>query len=307
MATAHLPPPGDEGIRVPTSLSEVAQVTLLLPDSVDRPLWKSLLLNLRDRLFTPNLPPLRLTSTPIDVITPVGRILETPWYRTIFSNLGDIVAPESLPPLVLESRPVDVGELVSDRMSRPWWSSLIHSVGDVLSSETLPPLQLESRPAEVEELIGDRMNTPWWRSLMRSLADAASPDQRPALELTSAPLNPGISSVGLVLPHWSSLLETPKATSSKPNSTPSQDNVLDLPQRQAPAPLPITPPKPVPASEAKLLPVPLAALQVDADELYPLVHQFKDSLARSRRREIIWVSFISVEAMVLLCRYLGLF
>ena len=310
MATAYIPTPDDEHIQAAASVppSEVAQVTLLLPESVDRPLWKSLLLNIRDRLFPPSVPPIRLTSTPIDVITPVGTILQTPWYRTILSNVGDIIAPESLPPLVLESRPVDVGELVSDRMSRPWWSSLLRSVGDALSSETLPPLQLESSPAEVEELIGDRMSKAWWRSLLQSLAEASSRDDQPPLELTSAPLNPGISSVGLVLPHWSSLLETSSTNSPKPGPTSSQGNVVDLPQRQVPAPAPSAPRNPLPSSEeTKLLPVPLAALQVDVDELYPLVHQFKDSLARSRRREIIWVSCISIEGIVLLCRYLGLF
>jgi hypothetical protein len=310
MATAYLPPQGDEDqdTNAPSGDAvELSPITLVVPETLDRPLWKSLLLNVRDRAFPPNVPPVRLTSTPVDVITPVGRMLATPWYRTILSNIGDIVAPESLPPLVLESRPVDVGELVSDRMSRPWWSSLLHSVGDALSSENLPPLELESAPAEIEELIGDRMSKSWWRSLLRSLADAVSKDDQPPLELTSAPLNPGISSVGLVLPHWSSLLETPKLISPPAESIPSQVKVRELPLTPA-RPQVETPQKLVTAPETKkILPVPLAALQVDADELYPLVHQFQDSLARSRRREIVWVSFISIEAIVLLCRYLGLF
>jgi len=305
MATAYLPPQDDayqsrEPGPVVTVLDH-SSITLLAPEALTRPLWKSLLLNLRDRAFPPNLPPLQLTSTPIDVITPVGRMLGTPWYRTIFSNLGDVLSPENLPPLQLESRPIDVGELVSDRMSSPWWSSLLRSVGDSLSSEALPPLQLESRPAEVEELIGDRMSKAWWRTILRSISDAITKDEDSELQVTSAPLNPGISSVGLVLPLWSSLIPL----------SPEKASVSQLPAASQVARENVSSPAPArpqisEAQVSKMLPVPLASIQVDADQLYPLVHQFKDSLARSRRREILWVSAISVEAIVLLCRYLGL-
>src|SRR5437868_15364502 len=107
MATAYLPPQDNDDQRNRAhalhSFIDASPITLILPDTLYRPLWKSLLLSMRDRVFPPNIPPLRLTSTPVDVITPVGRMLATPWYRTILSNIGDIVAPESLPPLVLES------------------------------------------------------------------------------------------------------------------------------------------------------------------------------------------------------------
>jgi len=310
MATAYLPPQDDsyqpENSAPREASDEAYSITLLVPDSLSRPLWKSLLLNLRDRIFPVSFPPLRLTSSPVDVITPVGRLLGTPWYRTIFSNLGEVLAPESLPPLQLESRPVDVGELVSDQMSRPWWTSLMRSIGDSLNSESLPPLQLESTPIEVEELISDRMSKSWWRSLVQTLSEAASREDPPALPLTSTPVNPGISSFGLVLPHWSSLLATPKGTSiTVPLEAPSPKlDIREIVPSATPAPVQ----KDVRAFPVKnVLPVPLAAIQVDPDELYPLVYQFKDSLARSRRREIIWVSAISIELIVLLCRYLGLF
>jgi hypothetical protein len=305
MATASLPPQ-DNSYQVgePPVAGALGQssITLLAPESLTRPLWKSFLLNLRDRIVPPNLPPLQLTSTPVDVITPVGRMLGTPWYRTVFSNLGDVLSPESLPPLQLESRPIDVGELVSDKMSRPWWSSLLRSLGDSLSSETLPPLQLESTPVEVEELIGDRMSKAWWRTVLHSVSDAISRDEISDLQVTSAPLNPGISSVGLVLPLWSSLIPMP--------TTKASVSQIPVPPQQVREAIPMPAPARVQILEPpvrKMLPIPLAAIQVDADELYPLVHQFKDSLARSRRREIFWVSAISVEAIVLLCRYLGLF
>jgi hypothetical protein len=223
-------------------------------------------------------------------------MLRAPWYRTIFTSLGDVLAPESLPPLELESRPVEVGELVSDITSEPWWRSLLRSLGEAISPEKLPPLELESRPVNVGELISDSTSKPWWGSLIRSLADLVSPETLPELELTSTAINPGISEVGLVTPHWSSLISTPVAARIPARTTPT----VTVPH----PPVVHHEPK-APAHIAAALPVPLEALQVDEESVDVLVAQFKDNLSRSKLREVIWISLASAEIILLIAFAIG--
>ncbi len=115
------------------------------PEELERPLWRSLLINLADRFAPERLPPLQLSSKPVDVIL-LADTLELPWYRTVFTNIGDVVSPEKLPPLDLESRPVDVGELLGDDLNHGWWDSLLQNLRDRLAPEKLPVLQLSSHP-----------------------------------------------------------------------------------------------------------------------------------------------------------------
>jgi hypothetical protein len=116
------------------------------PEELNQSLWRSLLINLADRFAPERLPPLQLTSKPVDVGLLPGELLELPWYRTVFSNLADVISPETLPPLELESRPVDVGELLGDELSHGWWNSLLQNIRDRLSPERLPALELTSHP-----------------------------------------------------------------------------------------------------------------------------------------------------------------
>src|ERR1035437_1389370 len=101
----------------------MAELDFSPPEELIVPLWRSLLLNVLDRLSPERLPPLQLTSKPVDVGILVGDLVDLPWYRTVFTNLGDVISPETLPPLELESRPVDVGEITSDRMLESWWAT----------------------------------------------------------------------------------------------------------------------------------------------------------------------------------------
>src|SRR5215475_14716697 len=117
------------------------------PPEITRPLWKSLIYNFRDRFLPDNLPPLYLTSRPVNLGMLLGDFLVLPWYRTVFTNLGDVISPETLPPLQLESRPVDVGELIADSMAKPWWSSLLRSLADAVAPEKMPPLEINWEPA----------------------------------------------------------------------------------------------------------------------------------------------------------------
>src|SRR6266852_5399543 len=134
----------------PQSQSMAAQpeipLDLLPPPSLTQPLWRSLAGNLRDTFAPEKLPPLELTSRPVNVGLLLGDRLSLPWFRTVFTNIGDVISPEILPPLELESRPVDVGELITDQLSHFWWGSLLRNLADRVSPETMPALNLTSQP-----------------------------------------------------------------------------------------------------------------------------------------------------------------
>jgi hypothetical protein len=170
------------------------ELDLLLPNSVTRPLWKSLLSNLRDRFFPEKLPPLQITSRPVNVGMLIGDIVSLPWYRTVFTNLGNVIAPETLPPLELESRPVDVGELISDQMGHLWWTSLLRNLADRVAPEHLPALQLTSAPVDASLKSGS-MHLARWSALITlpkvPLAErqyfATTPAKPPATRVMAAP------------------------------------------------------------------------------------------------------------------------
>lgn len=123
------------------------ELDLSPPEDLRRPLWKSLIRNFRDRFLPDRLPPLYLTSRPVNLGMLLGDFLSLPWYRTVFTNLGDVISPEILPPLQLESRPVDVGELIGDLVAHPWWTSLLRGLADAVAPEKLPPLEMTWEPA----------------------------------------------------------------------------------------------------------------------------------------------------------------
>ncbi len=122
-------------------------LNFLPPASLTQPLWQSLLGGLRHTLAPEKLPPLLLTSRPVNVGLLLGDQLSLPWFRTIFSNLGDVISPEMLPPLELESTPVDVGELIADQLSHFWFSSLLRNLADRVAPERMPALELTAKPA----------------------------------------------------------------------------------------------------------------------------------------------------------------
>jgi hypothetical protein len=129
-----------------TELPGDIPLDLLPPISLTQPLWRSLVGNLRDTLAPTKLPPLQLTSRPVNVGLALGDRLRMPWFRTVFTNIGDVLSPETLPPLELESRPVDVGELITDQLSHFWWGSLLRSLADRVAPETQSALQLTAKP-----------------------------------------------------------------------------------------------------------------------------------------------------------------
>jgi len=165
-----------------SAAGEDPKLNLLPPDSLSRPLWRSLAANLGDRLSPKKLPPLRLTSRPVDIGMLLGDRVSLPWFRTVFTNLGDVISPETLPPLELESRPVDVGELLGDQLSHLWISSLIRNLADRVAPERLPDLQLTAKPDDTV-LPGARMLLPRWSGVIDGpkifLPDAVHPAYAP--------------------------------------------------------------------------------------------------------------------------------
>lgn len=116
------------------------------PPGLNLPLWRSLLLNLADRISPERFAPLELTSKPVDTGMMFGDRLALPWYRTVFSNISDVVSPDTGPPLELTSLPVDVGELLGDDLARGWWTSLADNLRHRLSPEREAPLPLTAKP-----------------------------------------------------------------------------------------------------------------------------------------------------------------
>ena len=110
------------------------------------PLWRSLILNLADRISPERLPPLMLTSRPVATGMLFGDRLLLPWYRTVFANISDVVSADTGPPLELTSQPVNVGELLGDDLSHGWWVSLLDGLRYRLSPEKQPKLALTSKP-----------------------------------------------------------------------------------------------------------------------------------------------------------------
>jgi hypothetical protein len=171
------------------------ELDLLLPASVTGPPWKSLLRNLRDQFFPEKLPPLQLTSRPLNTGMLIGDAVSLPWYRTVFTNLGNVINPEVLPPLELESRPMDVGELVSDQMGHMWWTSLLRNLADRVAPERLPPLQLTSAPVDAG-LNSGSMQLARWSSLI-TLPQVPLAERK---YFTATPARPGTPRVGSAAP-----------------------------------------------------------------------------------------------------------
>ena len=135
------------------------------PEELTISLWRSLVLNIIDRVAPERLPPLNLTSKPVNVGWMLGDRLAAPWYRTVFTNIADVVSPEVLPPLELESTPIEVGELLGDNVAHPWWHSLLGNLRDRLSPERLPQLEVTSEPFKAWEA-DTRLQILDWSSLL---------------------------------------------------------------------------------------------------------------------------------------------
>ncbi|MBV9265496.1 MAG: TonB family protein [Acidobacteriaceae bacterium] len=82
---------------------------LLIGTDLDEPWYKSIVRGIREALNPPKLPPLEITSTPVEG-TSLGDIqaVEVPWYKSLIQNVKDLINPPKLPPLEVTSKPVEV-------------------------------------------------------------------------------------------------------------------------------------------------------------------------------------------------------
>lgn len=85
---------------------------LLMSTNIEEPWYKSIGRGIRETLNPPKLPPLELTSRPIES-TEFGDMaaLEQPWYKSLVANVRDLINPPKLPPLELTSKPVEMGSI----------------------------------------------------------------------------------------------------------------------------------------------------------------------------------------------------
>src|ERR1035441_2997006 len=134
-----------------------AELNFLPPVELNESVWSSLLGNIRSALNPEKLPPLQLTSKPIEddsLILPRTGIDGSLW-RSLTQNVRDVLSPEKLPPLELTSKPIaDNGFERHTDVERPLFSSLRDNLKAVFFPEKLPPLQLSSKPIKVRNIWG---------------------------------------------------------------------------------------------------------------------------------------------------------
>jgi hypothetical protein len=215
----------------------------------------------------------------IDFSPPQGVYM--PLWRSLWRQLRD--RGEKLPPLEITAKPVDVGMLLGDTVSIPWYRTIFSSLGDVITPETAPPLQLESHPVDLGELISDQVQRGWWTSLLRNLADRVAPEKLPPLHLTAAPVDAQPASTQLLVPRWSTLVDTTAMAPANSSAAPAER-------------VSIAPPRVIPLSMAAAESI----LEVDSGSIPDLVSKAKRTLRFSRIREAFWIAVAGAEALLLI-------
>ncbi len=127
---------------------------LLIQSNLEEPWYKSIVRGIRESLNPPKLPPLELTSRPVEG-TNFGGLNEEPWHKSFVHNLREFINPPKLSPLEVTSRPVegaDFGNL--DKVEQPWFKSFIANIRDLINPPKLPPLEVTSKPVEVGTIWG---------------------------------------------------------------------------------------------------------------------------------------------------------
>jgi protein TonB len=90
----------------PNSLNEDDNLSHLLLNQLEDPWYRTLIKSVKELINPPKLPPLELTSKPVEVVH-----LETKWYLSFWQNVRDFVRPPKLPPLEVTSKPIPVKDI----------------------------------------------------------------------------------------------------------------------------------------------------------------------------------------------------
>jgi TonB family protein len=129
------------------------ELNLLPPDELNESIWRSLANNIRGLIHPEKLPPLQLTSKPINDLP--GTSVDGSLWSSLRQNLHDTFSPEKLPPLQLTSKPIEDNDLLPKTdAERSLLSSLRDNIKSTFFPEKLPPLQLSSQPIKVRNIWG---------------------------------------------------------------------------------------------------------------------------------------------------------
>ncbi len=134
-----------------------AELNFLPPVELNESVWSSLLGNIRAALNPEKLPPLQLTSKPIEddgLILPRSSMEGSLW-SSLRQNIRDVISPEKLPPLQLTSKPLEDNNFVRRTdVEQSLWSSLRSNIKTAFFPDKLPPLELSSKPIKVRSIWG---------------------------------------------------------------------------------------------------------------------------------------------------------
>ena len=156
--------------------------------AIQRPLWKSLFLNVKDALFPPKQAPLILTSRPLDPSEQHFTVEEKSTLGSLFANLKAMASPEKQAPLVLTSKPVAAGEERFTVEQPGLFASLAAGVKGLLNPEKQAPLVLTSRPVGAGEEHFTVERPGLWASLAAGVKGVFAPEKLPPLMVTSQPI-----------------------------------------------------------------------------------------------------------------------
>ena len=142
---------------VPTeNVPSRVELNLLPPAELNESIWRSLVDNIRGLLHPEKLPPLQLTSKPLEDNSLLPRTeLDGSLWSSLRQNVRDFVSPEKLPPLQLTSKPIEDNDLLPRTdAERSLFSSLRDNIKSTFFPEKLPPLQVSSKPIKVRNIWG---------------------------------------------------------------------------------------------------------------------------------------------------------
>ncbi len=114
---------------------------LMMPQTVNTPLYKGLIDGIRDLIHPPKLPPLEVTSKPGEVTDDhlshlmLPTAVQTPWYKGLYEGIRDLIHPPKLPPLEVTSKPVEVKTMKGLYAGNEWKAGLVSAcinVGAIL-------------------------------------------------------------------------------------------------------------------------------------------------------------------------------
>jgi len=108
---------------------------LLVSSNMEEPWYKSIVSSIREAINPPKLPPLVITSKPVEGTLTDADKLEQPWYQSLIGNIKDLVSPPKLPPLEVTSKPVEVGSIwgaYGDKQGRSLGAAFLIQIGALL-------------------------------------------------------------------------------------------------------------------------------------------------------------------------------